>query len=159
MIPYGPIIAAFIATALANGRIGVASLLKDMIHWRVGIRWYAFAFLLPLGVTLAAIYLNTLFGAPATTSADLAGWYILIPAFVTTTLINGALTEEPGWRGFALPRLQMKYSALTASLILGLIWFSWHLPLLLTNDKGGPATSLAVLFVADGYVHSIHLAL
>ena len=150
MVPFGPIIAAFIAVAIANGRTGVVNLLKDMIRWKVGVRWYLVAFALPLGITLAAIYLNALLGAPAPTGARLSEWYLLIPAFVTTTLLAGALTEEPGWRGFALPRYQLKYSALTSSLIVGLIWFSWHLPLLLTNDKGGQRPPLQYFFLLLG---------
>jgi membrane protease YdiL (CAAX protease family) len=44
-------------------------------------------------------------------------------------LFSGPIAEEMGWRGFALPRLQAKYNALVSSLILGIIWTFWHLPL------------------------------
>jgi membrane protease YdiL (CAAX protease family) len=142
MIPWSPIIAAFITLGLTRGWVGVKALLKDMTRWRVGIKWYAFALLLPLGVTVAAIYLNVLLGAPAPTAAHFADWYLIFPTFLSTTLVKGAFTEEPGWRGYALPRLLQKYSPLASSLILGVIWFSWHLPLLLTNDSGGQRVPL-----------------
>src|SRR5215212_6757676 len=67
-------------------------------------------------------------------------WYaiaLLLPViFLTTTLINGPFTEEPGWRGFLLPRLQSSYAPLAASLIVGVIWAMWHLPLLLSDPTG-----------------------
>jgi membrane protease YdiL (CAAX protease family) len=142
MIPWSPIIAAFIVLGLTQGRVGVKALLKDMTRWRVRLKWYVFALLLPLGVTLAAVYLNALLGAPVPTVSDFADWYLIIPGFLTTTLIKGPFTEEPGWRGFALPRLMNKYSTLVSSLILGLIWFIWHLPLLITSDSGGQRVPL-----------------
>lgn len=136
MVPFGPIIAAFIVTAMTTGWAGVKSLMKNMVRWRVGVRWYVVALLLPVGVVLAALYLNVLFGAPAPTAADLANWYLILLAFPGQTLVAGAFTEEPGWRGFALPRLQARYSPLVASLILGVIWASWHLPLLVSDTSG-----------------------
>ena len=103
----------------------------------MGLKWYAFALLLPLGVALGGVYFNSLLGAQAPTAAHFTDWYLLPLMFLSKVILNGPFTEEPGWRGFTLPRLLRKYSPLVSSLILGLIWFSWHLPLLLTNDSGG----------------------
>jgi hypothetical protein len=55
-------------------------------------------------------------------------WQALVPTFFLILLFN-ALPEEYGWRGYALGRMLSRRSALTASLILGAIWGSWHLPL------------------------------
>jgi len=60
-------------------------------------------------------------------------------------VFSGPLGEEPGWRGFALPRLLERYPALTASLILGVVWAAWHLPLLLVDDLTVYGTINAVL--------------
>ena len=60
-------------------------------------------------------------------------------------VFSGPLGEEPGWRGFALPRLLSRYPALTASLILGVVWAAWHLPLLLVGDLTVYGTVNAVL--------------
>jgi membrane protease YdiL (CAAX protease family) len=60
----------------------------------------------------------------------------LLPLFVGSILANmviGGGLEEVGWRGFALPRLQAEYSALTASLILGIVWVGWHAPLFIVT--------------------------
>lgn len=135
MIPWGPIIAAFIVLGLTRGRVGVKRLLADMFRWRVGARWYALAFLLPIGSTFAAVYINVALGGPAPAASLFTAneLFLLIPALVVTTLIAGPFTEEPAWRGFYLPRLQEKYSSLVASLIIGVIWWSWHLPLMVSD--------------------------
>jgi len=62
MIPWGPMIAAFIVLGLTRGWAGIKSLLADIFRWRVGARWYALAFLLPIGITVAAVYLNVAMG-------------------------------------------------------------------------------------------------
>ena len=138
MIPWGPMIAAFIVLGLTRGWAGIKSLLADMFRWRVGASWYALAFLLPIGITFAAVYLNIAMGAPAPPGSTFAvsELLLLIPGLVITTLIAGPFTEEPAWRGFYLPRLQSKYSPLIASLIIGVIWWSWHLPLMISDPTG-----------------------
>jgi uncharacterized protein len=135
MIPWGPMIAAFIVLGLIRGQAGMKSLLADMFRWRVGARWYVLAFLLPIGITFVAVYLNVALGAPAPAASVFAvsELLILIPQLLFITIVQGPLTEEPAWRGFLLPRLQKKYSPLVASLIIGVIWCSWHLPLLISD--------------------------
>ena len=153
MLPYGPIIAAFIVLALTRGWDGVRDLLRGIVRWRVGLGWYAVALLLPVAILLAALYLNALLGGPTPTAADFSGWYEFPLIFLITTLIKGPFTEEPAWRGFLLPRLQSKYAPLVASLIVGVIWASWHLPLLLSDPTGQrPALQFFVLVVAQSVV-------
>ena len=153
MLPWSPIIAAIIVLALTRGWAGVRDLLMSMVRWQVGLQWYAVALLLPIAILLVALYLNALFGGPTPTAAAFAGWYTLPLIFLITTLINGPFTEEPGWRGFLLPRLQSKYTPLVASLIIGVIWASWHLPLLLSDPTGQrPPLQFFVLVVAQSVV-------
>ena len=154
MLPWSPIIAAFIVLALTRGGAGVRDLLASIVRWRVGPRWYAVALLLPVAITLVAFYLNALlFGGKTPTAADYAGLYALPLVFLSTTLIKGPFTEEPGWRGFLLPRLQSNYTPLLASLIVGVIWASWHLPLLLSDPSGQrPPLQLFALVVAQSGV-------
>jgi membrane protease YdiL (CAAX protease family) len=133
---FGPFLAALVVLALTHGKSGVGGLLRRMVRWRVGLRWYAAALLIPAGLTLAAAVLNVLLGAQAPSSAELGGWTGLLPTFLFVLLIPGmgGAWEEPGWRGFALPRLQSGRSALFASLILGVLIAGWHLPLMVVGQ-------------------------
>jgi uncharacterized protein len=131
----GPFLAALVVLALTRGKVGILELLKRMVRWRVGPVWYAVALLLPVAIALGATVLNILLGAQPPTSAELGAWPGLIPTFFLLLLIPGigGAWEEPGWRGYALPKLQASRSALLASLILGVPWAFWHLPLMVTG--------------------------
>ena len=133
---FAPFLAALVVLAIINGKSGVGGLLRRMVRWRVGLRWYAVALLVPAGITVAAVVLNVLLGAQAPSAADLGGWTALLPGFAVALLIPGlgGAWEEPGWRGFALPRLQSGRSALFAALILGVLIAGWHLPLMVVGD-------------------------
>ena len=134
---FGPFLAALVVLAITRGKTGVVGLLRRMVRWRVGLRWYAVALLLPVGVTLVAAASNVfLLGARAPSSAELGGWSNLLTLFPILLLIPGmgGAWEEPGWRGYALPSLQAGRSALFASLILGVMWAFWHLPLMMTGQ-------------------------
>lgn len=127
LLPWGPALAAFIMLALTEGKPGVKELLGQMGRWRVGLIWYVIALSLPILTSLGAAGLNVMLGAAA---SPLEPWYnilLLIPLF----LLLGGEWEEPGWSGYALPRLQAGRSALLASLILSVFRAGWHLPLFL----------------------------
>jgi hypothetical protein len=130
LLPWGPAVAAIIVLAMTEGKPGVKDLLGQMGRWRVGFKWYIVALSIPLGYGLVAAGLNVLFGA-AIGQLDL--WYnllLLIPLF----LLLGGQWEEPGWTGYALPRLQVGGSALAASLIFSIFRVGWHLPLFLYGE-------------------------
>jgi uncharacterized protein len=131
----GPFVAALVVLALTSGKVGVLRLLKRIARWRVRPVWYAAALLLPVGVALCATVINVVLGARPPSSAELGVWPSLIPTFFLLLLIPGigGAWEEPGWRGYALPKLQVGRSALVASLILGVVWAFWHLPLMITG--------------------------
>jgi membrane protease YdiL (CAAX protease family) len=139
VFPYGPFLAAIITLGLTGGKGRIKALLRRIVMWRVGLRWYAIALFLPVGLALAAVYLNVLLGAPAPSLAEFGNWPGLLILFPLTLLIGGPLGEEPGWRGYALPRLQTGRYALAGSLILGALIALWHLPLLLTSEEPVPA--------------------
>ena len=107
IIGFGPFLAALIVLALTEGRSGVGRLLRRMVRWRVGLRWYAVALLLPVVVTLAAAVLNVfVLGAQRTSSAaELGGLSSFLQMFFLWLLIPGlaGTWEEPGFRGYALP--------------------------------------------------------
>jgi membrane protease YdiL (CAAX protease family) len=118
---FGPAAAAIIVTACTNGRAGVGGLFRAAAIWRVGLRWYVVALGLPALLSLAAVGLSLLFGAPADVQFSQ-----LSP--LTSILFILVIGEELGWRGYALPRLQARYGGLGASLILGILWAAWHVP-------------------------------
>lgn len=126
----GPIVAAFAVTALVSGRRGVGHLLRSMARLRVGIWWWLAAALSPFALFIGSALLLRLFGQPwpdlgllARTFGD-SNW--LFGAFFAAIVYG--LGEEPGWRGFALPRLQRRRNALAASAILTIFWVLWHIP-------------------------------
>jgi membrane protease YdiL (CAAX protease family) len=97
-------------------------------------------------VLLGGVGLNGLLGQPIQLSlvrADLPLFLAsLLATFLYLFLFGGPLNEEPGWRGFALPRLQARFTPLVATLIVGLAWGAWHLPLYLNGfyPSAGPAS-------------------
>jgi uncharacterized protein len=123
----GPLIAAIVMSAIVAGRAGVRQLLKRMVQWRVGLIWYAFAL---IGIPLLYIAsIAAVPGALASFKAPELSTVLLYPVlYVVYLAIGGPLTEEPGWRGFALPRLQQRWGPLVGTVIVGLMWAAWHLP-------------------------------
>jgi membrane protease YdiL (CAAX protease family) len=123
----GPILSGFIMTAVTEGRPGIARLLRRMVCWRVAIRWYVFALVgLPATMVLA-----TFIRSGAAESFDISArpfFLDYLRAFISMVLIGGPLFEEPGWTGFAQPRLQRLCGPLIGGLILGSLWALWHLP-------------------------------
>ena len=136
---FGPSLAAVIVVGMTGGRVGLKALFSRLFRWRVGLRWYLVALFAPLLLFVAIIYLNILFGAPAPTAAQLAAWPSLFGFFLGLVISPfGGAWEELGWRGYALPELLSGRSWLTASLILGVLWAAWHLPILITGQIPWP---------------------
>lgn len=126
---FGPTIAALALTAVLEGRSGLRAIWRRLLIWRVGPGWYLFALGGTAVFVLAALGLYRLAGGDAElVFNDPAQWYLIIPIFFYV-LFFSVLGEEIGWRGYALPRLQARYGSLLASLIIGVLWGTWHLPL------------------------------
>src|SRR5918997_2618717 len=123
----GPILSGVLMTAVTEGGPGIRRWLRRIVLWQVGIRWYLFA-LICLPVVMV---LGTLIRPGALESFQILAPLSVLPylsAFVFMVLIGGPLFEEPGWSGFAQPRLQRLHGPLVGSLILGSLWALWHLP-------------------------------
>jgi membrane protease YdiL (CAAX protease family) len=123
---FGPLVAAATVTWIAGGRIRKWA--GQVLQWRVPIQYWLFALLFPAVaiVTASAIHIVAFDGQFEPESTTRVALYPVL--FLQVFLVGGG-NEELGWRGFALPRLQARYSALTASLIIDIAWFAWHLPL------------------------------
>ena len=126
----GPAIAAVVVTAWTMGRPGVRDLLARVARWRVPLRWWLAAVSPAAFLGLALIGMAAA-GKALPSAADF-GRYSGTPAIglvgVLLLIVFGAVGEETGWRGYALPQLQRRFSPLTSSLILAVLWFGWHLP-------------------------------
>jgi membrane protease YdiL (CAAX protease family) len=127
---FGPTIAALMIVGLTKGRKGLKELLARILIWKVPLFWYLFSFFSTLIVILLSLGIYRLAGNEVVATNDPSQWYLIVVIFLYVLFFSVA-GEEIGWRGFLLPRLQQKYTALTASLIIGLIWGFWHLPLFL----------------------------
>ncbi len=134
LLACGPFLAAIITAAVVGGRKGLRTYFRRLIRWRVGVGWYVVALLAPVAAWTIVAYVNVLLGAAPPSPDQLAGWSLIFTATLIF-LINplGGAWEEPGWRGYALPLLLRRHSALVASAVLGLIWTLWHVPLFLTG--------------------------
>ena len=131
--PYGPLIAAVVVTALAGGVAGLKGWGRTLLRWRAAPVLYAFALLAPLVVTLLGIGTNVALGATPPPAATWASWPSLLVVFPLVMVLGGPLGEEPAWRGLALARVAERRPMLQASLAVGVVWFAWHLPLLLAR--------------------------
>ena len=133
----GPLVAALVVVGVAEGRPGYGALLERMTRWRVGALWWVVALTLPPVMVLATALLNTAAGAPAVAFGGLAwGELALLFGLYLVNPLGGALGEEPGWRGYALPRLQADRTPLAAALVLGVVVAGWHLPLVVFGMLG-----------------------
>src|SRR5215217_547739 len=143
-----PSVLAIVLTAIVLGRGALRKLLGRLLIWRVNLRWYLLIVLGPTALVLGALTFNTLLlGGPALSFFGMT----LLPAVILLAFMifpGSAMGEEIGWRGYALPRLQAGRSALAASLILGVPWSLWHLPVWLTGAPSNPLSLFPVFAVA-----------
>lgn len=123
---FGPAVGAGLVTHWSGGSL--RDWLRPLARWRVPGRYYVYALGLPAALFGAINAELALLGRPV----DLGRLGEAIPAYLGTFLfvaLLGGGQEEPGWRGFALDRLQGRYSPIRATLLLGVVWGLWHLPL------------------------------
>ena len=128
-------------TGLLEGDSGLGRLLHRFAFWRVGLQWYLFVL---LGVpALCLLGIVVLPGALASFKAPTPLFLVhSLEQLFVVFFLGGPLAEEPGWRGFALPRLQRNYGPLRGTLLLAVLWNCWHLPHFLTPAQhGGPGTT------------------
>lgn len=124
---YGPTISGIITTLFFDGLKGLFELIKKLFIWKVPFKYYLYIIFLPIifviiGMTLYSQFIGEIGGFDKMA-------YLSIPTILLTGLYAGPLGEELGWRGFLLPEFQKKYSNLKSAIIIGFIWFVWHIPL------------------------------
>jgi membrane protease YdiL (CAAX protease family) len=125
----GPTFAALLVSGVTAGRTAVRDLTTRLFRWRVRLRWWGIALFIHPAVMVVGIAVHLAAGGTIdwkplespTTYESLTTFLLSVPVF--------ALLEEVGWRGYALPQLQQRRSPLIASVVLGILWACWHLPL------------------------------
>jgi membrane protease YdiL (CAAX protease family) len=131
-------IAGLVMIAVTAGRAGLGELWQRLTRWRIPWIWYGAGLLPILLYGVATAVAIPVAGAGGT--VDLSGkaiYTILFSAqagLFVSLFLRGAMGEELGLRGFALPRLQARMSSFRASLLIGILWAAWHLPVLLGRD-------------------------
>lgn len=141
----GPLFAALIVTRVVEGAEGVKDLWRRSARWKVEAKWYLAAFGIPLALALVSLGFGLLSTSGKMNYAAKLPVGSFLPFFLYMLVFTG-IAEEPGWRGFALPRLQSRYSAEKASWILGILWGVWHFPFIIYyNLAAGLAPMIASL--------------
>lgn len=147
---FGPMMAALILTFKSQGKEGVSSLLRRSFSGRFKAIWWLVAILIwPAFQGIAMLMAVYLGGDTAPEILLFSEPLSLLPGLLFTFFLGGGLGEEMGWRAYALDRLQNKYNALVSSLILGVIWAFWHLPLYLWPAASGREGMPFVLFFVN----------
>ena len=151
--PFSPDIAAFAVAAVAFGAVGVRRILRGYrfwsgeVGWRRGLKAWGAMVLVFVGMSFATAGLHALFMPEGTWEwkpGAIFSWSLPLALLVAMFLDVGAVSEETGWRGFALPLLQNRMTSLAASLILGLMWAVWHFPVKFDNLFYGLQGALAL---------------
>lgn len=145
---FGPFICAVALSYILEGTLGVKRLFKKFFIWKVNYFWYLFSFLSTGAAVMISIGIYSLMGGQKLQFNDISQWYLIIVAFLYVLFLS-VLGEEAGWRGFALPRLQQNYNALTSSLIIGVSWGLWHFPLFLMKGNFHETIPITLFIIQD----------
>ncbi len=154
----GPSIAAVAVVAFHSDGAGLRDWLKQCLRWRpVRWRWYAVAFGLPPAVMMLGLAIEIALGGTIAASPASGHVALAVANFGLVLLVGGPLGEEFGWRGYALPAIASALRWRNASLLVGLIWGLWHLPLFFMTDT--PQSHMPfLLFLASTIAESVMLA-
>jgi uncharacterized protein len=130
---FAPSFSAFATIAITRELGAARDLLRRMVLWRVGLKWYAIVIFGVIAIRMLQGAVIALSGASPFGALNLP-WLVQQPigyliAGLIGQILGGPLAEEPGWRGYALPRMLARMNPLPAAITLGVIWGFWHLPL------------------------------
>ena len=120
------LIALLLTERETGGRAATVALVSRVFKWQVGARWYVFAvgYMAAVKLSVAVVH-RIVTGAWPRFGQE--PWYLMAAAIIISTWVQAG--EEIGWRGYALPRLSERFGLAPASVVLGIVWATWHLPL------------------------------
>ncbi len=139
----GPFVSAVFVSAHYEGSKGVKTLLLSAFRWRFNLIWYLFAIFIVALLMLVNIGLHI-------NAIPLPSEWMSFPLLLIFGQLWIVIGEEYGWRGFALPLLQKQFGSLGASLTIGVLWASWHLPMFFI--PGSPQYTDSFLYTFPMYV-------
>ena len=132
----GPSAACLLLTAHLTGRAGLRELGLSLLRWRVAARWYALALLSAPLLTTGVLLLFSLRSPQFLPRIVTAHNKLSLILLSVLALPFGGLLEELGWTGFAIPRLQSRYSVIGTGLVVGVLWGFWHFPVNIWYSSG-----------------------
>ncbi len=145
--PLTPTLAALTICIIVGGWPAVRELLSRLRPWqadisaRVGLYWWAVAIVTMVALSLSYAFIQSRLVAPGAFSWNPGAFGLMPPIawFIAAMFTDGGgCGEELGWRGFALPVLQSRYTPLISALILGVMWSAWHWNTRILNYWGDP---------------------
>lgn len=155
---YTPTIAALLTTLAISGREGLAALWRRVSRWRVALWLYVLALLGPLAASLIALLGTYISGNVAAFAPGAMPIPKLVLVFAFLAIVDGPLGEEIGWRGLLLPKLLERRGPLVASLVVGVVWYLWHLPLYLATGRLEMTTAAFLAYLVQNlgwsFVHT-----
>lgn len=146
--------AGIVLAGVEGGKKSIKELMQRGLIWRVGFRWWITAFLYIAPLAAAALFISMQLQGTSFDWSSLRPLYEILPLMLVLIVLAG-LGEEFGWRGFLLPRLQCRHSALIASLIVGIFHSLWHIPLFLVEGTAQNAWALEIGFALAFLGYSI----
>ncbi len=151
---------ALIMAFALGGKEGGMSLLRSAVRWRVGWGWWAVAAFGMVGIYFAGLAAFLATGGEAPSFGALRNEFLLVPIFLVVVFLpfNGPVGEELGWRGYLLPRLQSgRMGPLGASLLIGIVWGLWHLPVFFNESsvQGSLGFEFLAPFVAGSVASAV----
>jgi membrane protease YdiL (CAAX protease family) len=154
---FSPALVAVGMTLRTEGWQGVRALVARLFRWRVGLRWYVFAigFMAAVKLTTALVH-RAVFGQWPVFGVTPV--LVMLAATLVSVLILGQAGEELGWRGFALPRLAARLGLGWASVVLGVIWAAWHLPIFVAFPSADKYGESFPLYLAQVVALSVAIA-
>jgi len=142
----GPLVAAFAVTGITEGREGVRKLWRRFWDLRLPGAWLLVSLVAPFLLVVVPRLIVVPLGYPL-----YLGWaaqpFMVLGWVLNNFTRSGGMSEEFGWRGYALPRLQARWSAVVSSIVLGAIWAVWHVPLWFLAGSSQQGTSFWLFLV------------